>query len=594
MKLSPKQKNTIRTIVTVIGIIFLTALFLAASVCLFAALWYNKVYGDTGFDSIIYTLTSDMGGVDSGIIKDFIWDALIPAIATTVIVSVLLFVPFTKKPFAIKKLHLYPLSKFTSAIISLILSFSMILYAATSVSLVSYVVSISQDTQVYMENYADPADTKITFPEEKQNLIIIYLESMETSFMTPDRDGGHSENLISDLHLLALNNTNFSQNEAVGGANVLTGGSWTIGALVSQTAGIPLKTPSGNQNDYGKEDFLPGVVTLSDILHENGYYQTLMVGSDSMFGGRKNLYQKHGTDYVYDLYTARVHDIIPEGYHDGWWGFEDHYLFEYAKQELTKISQKDQPFAFSMLTVDTHAWGGHVCKLCGSEYSEKYDNVWNCSNNQVAEFVEWIQSQDFAENTTIILSGDHLTMDSEYAKRVLEAGYDRRVYNCFINPVSSTDNTKNRDFCTIDMFPTFLGAIGCDIEGDRLGLGTNLFSETPTLCEEMGVAKFDTELSKSSDEYKKFYIPRDQWPTEETVVKEEHSIEWVIPVVIGAFAGMIVIVLVVCFFVKRKPSSKAINDVSSDAENITEEKVSEDIIESQVSKEISENENKEE
>ena len=57
---------------------------------------------------------------------------------------------------------------------------------------------------------------------------------------------------------------------------------------------------------------------------------------------------------------------------------------------------------------------------------------------------------------------------------------------------------------------------------------------------------------------------------------------------------MIVIVLVVCFFVKRKPSSKAINDVSSDAENGTEEKASEDIIESEVSEDISENENKEE
>ncbi len=566
MKLSPKQKNIIKTVTAVIGITFLTVLFLAASICLFAALWYNKVYGDTGFDSIIYTLTSDMGGVDPGIIRDFIWDALVPAIATTVIVSVLLFVPFTKKPFAIKKIHIYPFSKFTSAIISLILSFIMIVYAANSVSLVTYVVSISQDTQVYMESYADPAETKITFPEEKQNLIIIYLESMETSFMTADRDGGHSENLISDLHLLALNNTNFSHNEAVGGANVLTGGSWTIGALVSQTAGVPLKTPSGKQNDYGKDEFLPGIVTLSDILHENGYYQTLMVGSDSMFGGRKNLYQKHGTDYVYDLFTARVHDIIPEGYYDGWWGFEDHYLFEYAKQELTKISQKDQPFAFSMLTVDTHAWGGHRCKLCGNEFTEKYDNVYNCSNNQVAEFVEWIQTQDFAENTTIVLSGDHLSMDSEYAMRVLEDGYDRRVYNCFINPVAETDNTKNRDFCTIDMFPTFLGAIGCDIEGDRLGLGTNLFSETPTLCEEMGVAKFDTELSKSSDEYKKFYIPRSEWPTEETVVQEEHSIKWVIPLVIGAFAGMIVIVLIVCFFVKRKPSAKAFEEATvSDA-----------------------------
>ena len=31
---------------------------------------------------------------------------------------------------------------------------------------------------------------------------------------------------------------------------------------------------------------------------------------------------------------------------------EDKYLFEYAREELTEIAQKDQPFAFTMLTVD--------------------------------------------------------------------------------------------------------------------------------------------------------------------------------------------------------------------------------------------------
>ena len=35
---------------------------------------------------------------------------------------------------------------------------------------------------------------------------------------------------------------------------------------------------------------------------------------------------------------------------------------------------------------------------------------------------------------------------------------------------------KNRDFSTLDFFPTTLASLGVQIEGDRLGLGTNLFS----------------------------------------------------------------------------------------------------------------------
>lgn len=50
----------------------------------------------------------------------------------------------------------------------------------------------------------------------------------------------------------------------------------------------------------------------------------------------------------------------------------------------------------------------------------------------------------------------------------------------------------------MDMLPTVLYAMGFDIEGERLGLGTNLFSSTPTLAEELGLSYLEEELSKSS------------------------------------------------------------------------------------------------
>ena len=80
---------------------------------------------------------------------------------------------------------------------------------------------------------------------------------------------------------------------------------------------------------------------------------------------------------------------------------------------------------------------------------------------------------------------------------------NRRVYNVFINAkVDGGYNNKNRVFTTMDMFPTTIAAIGGVIEGDRLGLGTNLFSNRPTLMEELGVEKFSNEVSKMSKYYK--------------------------------------------------------------------------------------------
>ena len=86
----------------------------------------------------------------------------------------------------------------------------------------------------------------------------------------------------------------------------------------------------------------------------------------------------------------------------------------------------------------------------------------------------------------------------------VDNNYDRVVYNAFINSRVLPVNNKNRVFTTMDMFPTTLAALGVSIEGDRLGLGTNLFSSKKTIPEEIGLDNFNKELKKSSDYYYKY------------------------------------------------------------------------------------------
>ena len=51
------------------------------------------------------------------------------------------------------------------------------------------------------------------------------------------------------------------------------------------------------------------------------------------------------------------------------------------------------------------------------------------------------------------------------------------------------------------MFPTILASMGVEIKGDRLGIGTNLFSDKDTIFEEYGTDKVNMELEKKSDFY---------------------------------------------------------------------------------------------
>jgi hypothetical protein len=103
--------------------------------------------------------------------------------------------------------------------------------------------------------------------------------------------------------------------------------------------------------------------------------------------------------------------------------------------------------------------------------------------------------------TTVIIVGDHESMDNGYFERNVDPQYQRMLYNCFVNTAARPTYTKNRQWTAMDLFPTTLAALGCTIDGNRLGLGTNLFSNQITLCEKYGFEQFNEELSKAADYY---------------------------------------------------------------------------------------------
>lgn len=486
--------------------------FLSLSVILFfAAKWYIGKFGDIGFDSILSTLTDVNGAPTKDFITSFSLKALLPsAVVLAVFIFILFFFPKSKGftlSFKKKKINILPLKHWCSVVISILLSVILLISAASTAGLTSYVYSMVAESEIFDSEYVDPMSADIEFPEEKRNLIYIFLESMETTYFSKELGGGLEYNVIPELYSLAKDNVSFSHTNGIGGLYAPNGTTWTIGAMTAHTSGVPLKSPpSFEQNKYGSDGFLPGLNTLSDVLAANGYYQALMVGSESKFANRDVYYSQHGTDKVYDIFTAQKDGVLPSKDYYVWWGMEDKYLFKYAKEELTKIAAKDEPFAFSMLTVDTHFEHGYVCSKCDDKYDEQYENVLSCSSRQVAEFIEWIKKQDFYENTTIVLVGDHLTMDAGYISRNVEPKFDRRVYNCIINPAVTGTNYKNRQATTLDMFPTTLAAMGCKIPGERLGLGTNLFSDKKTLAEEMGYEEFNKHIAYNSEYYNKNFL----------------------------------------------------------------------------------------
>ena len=308
---------------------------------------------------------------------------------------------------------------------------------------------------------------------------------------------------------LAKENINFSDTEKIGGGYQTFGTGWTIAGMVSQTTGIPLKINITSNSYSGYSSFLPGAYSLGDILKKEGYNLEVMFGSNANFAGRKDFFTVHGDYTIFDVNTAIEQEKMTEE-EKVWWGFDDDNLYSWAKEEILNLSQSDQPFNFIMLTADTHFKDGYLSKNAEEIYNEQYENVFAYSSKSINEFIKWIQQQDFYKNTTIVLIGDHLGMQSDfYEEHIKNNNYNRKVYNVFINSAINDTNSKNRKFSTLDIFPTILASIGAKIDGERLGLGTNLFSDKNTLIEELGYDVFNDELSKKSNYYNKYILKGD-------------------------------------------------------------------------------------
>lgn len=477
---------------------------LSAVIYIFIVILYSikqyllKNFSGLSMEEIIFHLKVPMNGTGTNMVLNyFILEKKLLSVASLTFILLTLLLFFNKK---IRNC-------FFTNIVVLFASIGLFLIGLINISrdlnLPQYISSQMTASSFIEENYVSPQDAQITFPEIKRNLIYIYLESMETTFISKEEGGSMPYDIIPELTQLAKENINFSESKHIGGATSSYGTGWTIGAMVAQTSGLPLLIPIDG-NIYGEyTEFLPGAISLGDILRQNGYTQEIMVGSDLSFGGRRNYFTQHGNYQVYDIFTAKKDEKIPADY-SVWWGFEDSKLFTYAKEEITKLAQNNTPFNFTLLTADTHHIGGYFCELCQYEHESQYENVLSCSSRQVAAFIEWLKEQVFYNNTTIVICGDHPTMDNQYIEEYYDGSAPRKIYNCFIN--SSQENnfvSKYREFSTFDLFPTTLAAMGCEISTDRLGLGTNLFSDEKTLAEEYGYDKIDEELSKTSPFYKK-------------------------------------------------------------------------------------------
>ncbi|MGN1343771.1 MAG: LTA synthase family protein [Traorella sp.] len=450
-----------------------------------SASWAFSYFGLSCFEQLIFHIKVPLEGTNT----EFIFDWFKKCFMKAFLIS-----------FGIWVIFLWKSIQSYYGIVCWIIFWCCILYGLFKIEFVEYVMNLFRKSDLYEKYYVDGKDVELSFPKKKRNLILIYVESLETTYTSKENGGNYNDDLIPELSQLAKENLNFSHQDKLGGGHVVVGTGWTTGGMVGSSAAIPLCVPFWMKPFRDDRDFYPGITALGDILEKEGYLQELLIGSDAYFGGRKFFYDKHGNYRIFDLNEAYRQKKIDTDYHV-FWGYEDEKLFSFAKEEIIRLSQENKPFNFTMLTVDTHHPKGYQDTHYQNIYPERLSNIIKENSRKVGEFINWLKQQEFYQDTTIIILGDHTSMAAEYINHTYDKKYDRTTFNVFINSQNKPKNNKNRIFTTFDYYPTILSALGIKIKNDQIGLGVNLFSSKKTIAEKIGLKKLNQELKKQSKTY---------------------------------------------------------------------------------------------
>lgn len=476
-----------------------TLAFILGTVFIFFGHWFINSVEDITPEQLLFSLKSPILSASSDMFNDVMNIPVFAIVVSTAMFLLITSFPydvFTKENGSGRRIF----SKKTLSGISVILSFLCVIGGGTYFFKelnINKIFKASFNPSNYIEdNYLDPRDVNMTFPREKRNLIHIYWESGENSYLSKALGGYMEENLMPELTTLAMEGVSFSQNDNFGGPDQIYGSSWSVAGFINMDAGIPLKVDLNSKHFGMGGKFLPGTIAIGDILEAQGYNQTLMLGSDADFGGLSAYFKSHGNFNIFDTKAAKAKNLLPQDY-NVWWGFEDDKLYEFAKDELLRLNNAGKPFNFTMETADTHFPDGYLSENAETKYDSQYANVIAYSSKELANFIKWIQQQDFYENTTIVITGDHLSMDKAFFQD-FDKSYKRSIFNVILNSPVETTNSKNRTFAPFDFFPTILASLNVNIQGDKLGLGTNLFSKERTLLERDGVKEVQNSLEYNS------------------------------------------------------------------------------------------------
>ncbi|MCT6664183.1 phosphatidylglycerol--membrane-oligosaccharide glycerophosphotransferase [Enterobacter mori] len=409
--------------------------------------------GDGVNESVLYTLTTTLEG---GEINDYIWPSLCAVIFSVVILCIIhniLFRGIAGK----RQSWLY------AAIATFFSVMAMLVSPVFSQLSGNIQLSEKVDGSDFAEYYINQA-SKIEKP--KFNLVYIYGESLERTYFDEKVFPG----LLPDLNKFRQLSLDFSNTLQMPATD------FTIAGIVASQCGLPLFKPTVFNGENTVSSFYPESHCLGDILTASGYETYFYQGANLHFADKDAFFKAHGIQHVWGLMESSLKDNFDVQNN---WGLYDNVVLDKAWEKFNALSASGQRFALFTLTVDTHPPRGYISPGC-SQKSYSIDgrsvdalSAVLCSQEDIAQFVQRIQSSPWASNTIIVLSSDHLAMPSTVVSVDYLNKLKRRDLFFILGPQVKPE-VKSQVRSTLDNGATVLELLG---GATKIGLGRSSVSE---------------------------------------------------------------------------------------------------------------------
>ena len=305
-------------------------------------------------------------------------------------------------------------------------------------------------------------EQEIFFNKEKKNIIFIYLEQIERTYLNEEI----FPNLMPNIKKLEEQSISFTNIDSPRATN------WTIAGMAASQCGVPLLTPIASENSMsGVDKFLPLANCIGDILNQENYELQYIGGSDLDFAGKGNFYKTHGFNIVEGWYE--LENTLKDKNYRSPWGVYDDELLDIVFKRVQNLHSQNKNFGLFTLTLDTHHPDGYISKSCSNNKYKNGDNpILNsvhCVDELVGKFMDKFLVSEMYENTTLVLLSDHLALKNS-ASDILNKQKRKNLFMIFDKSAKSKsiDAVDN----TFDIGPTVMSFIGLNSNG--LGLGRNL------------------------------------------------------------------------------------------------------------------------